>query len=112
MDKLTIGKHVKWLRKEKGYTQQELAESVEISINYLSNIETGKDLCSTKVLVAIANELDASVDFILGENLNINLKSPNNELMQNIKQHLLTLNDKGLEHLLKYLSIMKKEIQD
>ncbi|MBC5580800.1 helix-turn-helix transcriptional regulator [Anaerofilum sp. BX8] len=43
-----------------------------MSVNYLSNIETGRDICSTVLLLGIANLLNTSIDYILGDNLNYN----------------------------------------
>lgn len=37
-----IGKNIKYCRKMKGYTQEELAEKANISVSHLSKIETGK----------------------------------------------------------------------
>ncbi len=36
------GKRIKTLRKVKGYTQEELAEKIDISANYLAGIERGE----------------------------------------------------------------------
>ena len=40
-----IGVKVRALRKERGLTQEKLAEMAEISINYLSKIENNKCRC-------------------------------------------------------------------
>lgn len=63
-----VGKRIQALRKEHKMTQQQLAEAIDISEKYLSNIETGKDICSIHVILNIANLLDASVDDLLGSN--------------------------------------------
>jgi transcriptional regulator with XRE-family HTH domain len=40
--KLLFGKRIKELRRERKFTQAQLAERVELSINYISQIETGE----------------------------------------------------------------------
>ena len=47
-------------------TQEQAAETLGISPNYVSNIETGRDICSTVVLLGMANLYHASVDYMLG----------------------------------------------
>ena len=37
-----IGKRIQKIRKSKGYTQQQFAEKIGLSTNYLSDIERGK----------------------------------------------------------------------
>ena len=55
---------VKVWREYRGLTQQQLADSVEISKAYLSQIETGKRTGTTDVLSAIAKALDGSLEQI------------------------------------------------
>jgi DNA-binding XRE family transcriptional regulator len=56
---------VKVWREYRKLTQQQLAEKTDISVPYLSQIETGKRKASTKVLVAIANALQLDVDDLI-----------------------------------------------
>lgn len=55
---------VKVWREYRGLTQQQLADSAEISKPYLSQIETGKRTGTTNVLSAIAKALDVSLEQI------------------------------------------------
>lgn len=52
-----IGKEIKKARENKGLTQQELSSKVEISRNYLSDIECGRYLPSVPKLLSISTEL-------------------------------------------------------
>ena len=56
---------VKIWREYRQLTQQGLAKIAEISVPYLSQIETGKRKASTKVLVAIAGVLQVDVDDLI-----------------------------------------------
>ena len=57
-----LGKRVKRLRKEQGIKQTELADSLGISYQYMSMIETGKRQLSLSLLVDLANRLGANQD--------------------------------------------------
>ena len=46
MDMEVVGKRIQALRKEHKMTQQQLAEEIDISEKYLSNIETGTNIFS------------------------------------------------------------------
>lgn len=48
--KKEIGERIKRVRKQRGYTQEELAEIMEISSRNLSNIELGNSFPKTKLL--------------------------------------------------------------
>lgn len=52
-------------REYRGYSQQQLSDTVGISKPYLSQIETGKRIGTTEVLSAIAKALDLTIDDIV-----------------------------------------------
>lgn len=52
-----IGKEVKKARENSGLTQQELSSRVEISRNYLSDIECGRYIPSVPKLLSLTKEL-------------------------------------------------------
>ncbi len=56
---------VKVWREYRQMTQQQLAEIAEISVPFLSQIETGKRKPSTKVLAVLAKTLQVTVDDLL-----------------------------------------------
>ena len=57
-----IGKRIQKIRQAKGYTQQQFAEVIGLSTNYLSDIERGKSSARLDKLVAIINALECSAD--------------------------------------------------
>ena len=65
MDQVKIGKFLKELRKEKGLTQEQLAEIVDISTTHMSHIETGNTKLSLQVFADLAEALQVSVDSLL-----------------------------------------------
>lgn len=56
--KKLLGKRIKELRKKKKLTQEALAESADIEIPSLSNIENGKNYPNHETLAKIAQALD------------------------------------------------------
>ena len=56
-----FSQNIKRYRQMKGLSQEKLAEKIEISTNYLSEIETGKGWVSPFSLVKIANALEIEV---------------------------------------------------
>ncbi|MCI8419334.1 MAG: helix-turn-helix transcriptional regulator [Oscillospiraceae bacterium] len=57
----TIGLNILYYRKEKGYTQQQLAEMTSYSKNHIQQIETSKATPSVIALLDIAKALDIPV---------------------------------------------------
>lgn len=55
-------------RKELGFTQQELAQKLQISDKVVSKWETGRSLPDTSMLVDLANALELSVNDLLNVN--------------------------------------------
>ena len=61
MEKI-IGKKIQQFRKQKGITQEELSERIDISPHYLSALERGVYNIKLETLVKILNSLDISAD--------------------------------------------------
>lgn len=66
MEQLTLGKDnpIKVIRKHRGMTQQDLADSAGISRPYLTEIETGRKDGSIRALKSIAGALDVSLELL------------------------------------------------
>ena len=69
---IRIGKKIKAIRRSYGYTQERLAEIVEVSVRYISEIEQDRAKPSYEVLVRICNLFNVSMDQIFSEYLKIN----------------------------------------
>lgn len=66
-----LGKRIQDLRKAQNYTQERLAEKVNIDITSLSKIETGRNYPQPETLEKIANALGIEISqlFVFSENL-------------------------------------------
>lgn len=62
INKSTIGKILQKLRRDKNITQEELAEKIDISTNYLSKVERGLCVLNTESFLKIAEVLSFSLD--------------------------------------------------
>ena len=65
VDYIELGKRIKKIRKSKGITQEQLAENIGLSTQYISNLETAKSKGSLETIVKIANIFEVSVDELL-----------------------------------------------
>jgi transcriptional regulator with XRE-family HTH domain len=64
---MLLGERIKALRKEKGWSQGELAEKVATDGRQISRYENGHITPSADVLVKLAQVFDVSVDYLLIE---------------------------------------------
>ncbi|MDQ2086226.1 helix-turn-helix transcriptional regulator [Herbivorax sp. ANBcel31] len=65
MDVKKIGRFIFELRKEKGYTQKNLAEKLKVTDKAVSRLEKGKDVINVLVLENLSKIFDVSVSEIL-----------------------------------------------
>ena len=80
-----IGNRIQIIRKSKGYTQQQFAEIIGLSTNYLSDIERGKSSARLDKLVTIINALDCSADDVFSDVINCGYKIKSSRLSERIE---------------------------
>ena len=61
----SIGKKIRKYRKERGMTQEELAEKLDLSINYVGALERAEKNLTVTNLINIANVLGVTADMLL-----------------------------------------------
>lgn len=88
MDFYNLGKRIKNERLKLGLTQEELAEKVDISKNFMSLIENGKNM-SVETLLKISDVFGVSVDYLLSEIV----RTPHDNITAQIIHNLSSLND-------------------
>ena len=86
LDYCKIGARIRKFRKAKGYSQEFLAEKVDISTTHMSHIETGSTKLSLPVLVDIAAVLGVTTDALLFEEAQQNLSIPSADLVSFLQQ--------------------------
>lgn len=64
---LNIGKRISELRKEKSWSQTELAKTVNVSRDIIGKYERGEHSPSIEITTKIAESLGVSIDYLLGK---------------------------------------------
>lgn len=59
---IKIGKNIQKIRKSNGYTQEKLAEEIEVPVRYISDIEQDKSKPSYEILIKICNIFKIGLD--------------------------------------------------
>ena len=85
--KQEIGKKIKKMRIEQGYTQEKLAELINISQRALSSIEVGDNFLTAETLDKILEAFDITAD----ELFSTNQFKDSNELLQMINKNILRI---------------------
>lgn len=84
---MTIGKRIAEKRKESNLTQAALAEALNVSTAYVSQIEGDIRKPSYKVLIDIAHKLNSTVEYIVS-GAGMNVDSPAEKMMSFCLKHL------------------------
>lgn len=102
----TFGQRIGYLRKQKGISQEELAEKVNLSREFISMVENNKMGLGVDSLVNIANSLEVSADDILVDCLEYSTSTADSELHRLLldcnetEEHILTQTAKVLKEIL------------
>ena len=80
-----LGLKIKKIRISKGLTQDNLAELVSCNTSHISNIENNHTKVSLNVLLAIANSLNTSIDYLLSDQYEISSLALDNEILRALK---------------------------
>lgn len=79
-----IGKIIKTYRKEKGYTQFQMAEKIGVSEFYISALETGSRKPGRNTLIKLSNEMNMPIEALLDLETEQNIKYASEELYEKI----------------------------
>ena len=71
VNRILFGKKIKSARENMGLTQFALADHIDVSPNFLGDVERGKKLPSIEVLIDLCNFLKLSLDSVFSDSLNI-----------------------------------------
>lgn len=95
-----LGRRIKKERLKRGITQEQLAEKVDISVNFMSLIENGRNM-SVETLANIAVALGVTVDYLLSDTVNVETDVISEQIVHN----LATLNE---DEKLYFLNMIKQ----
>ena len=82
LDYKAIGRRIAFYRKRKLYTQSSLAEQLDISESYVSQVECGKVKISLYRLNQIAEILDINLALLVSDSSDINDNYGNSEFLE------------------------------
>lgn len=101
MDKYLIGNRIRDARDEKKLTQEKLAEMVGLTPIAISKIETGGCNPTFKNIIAIANILGLSLDYLISPKHTVKSKS----YIEEINVKLNSLDELDLEYFNDYIDL-------
>ena len=64
-DQKEFGMRLKEIRRDKGITQEKLAQEMNVSWNHISKLERGTRSCSLDLLITISKYFGVSTDYLL-----------------------------------------------
>ncbi len=103
VNSIKIGKYLKMIRKSNGYTQEKLAEKIDVSVRYISDIEQDRSMPSFEVLIRICNIFKISLDQVFSEYLKVK-KNKSLEYSLAGYEKLSRQDKKTIEHLITYFN--------
>lgn len=105
MDAQKVGRRIQEVRKSRGITQSELAQLVDLSTKYISNIECGFKMPKLNTFVAIANALQCDANSLLSDVLDTTIGQESGL----VSKKLLGLPAEEQRRLLRVLDVMIEE---
>ena len=101
IDYKLIGERIKRVRKSRGITQENLAEQLNVSIGYVSQVERGITKISLDLLGAISSILECDVAALISESAINSTDYMETELLNEIHK----LSDKKRKYILKLIQM-------
>ena len=100
---IKIGKKLHTIRKSNGYTQEQLAEQIGVSVRYVSDVEQDRAKPSYEVLIKICNIFKISLNQVFSEYLTV---TENRSLAYPLAgyEKLAEADKKTIEHLIMYFN--------
>ncbi|HEY9060045.1 MAG TPA: helix-turn-helix transcriptional regulator [Pseudobacteroides sp.] len=105
IDYKKLGSRIRIVREKKRLTQEQLAEMVELSNNYISNIELNRSIPSLDTLVKICNALEVTPDYILIDSIYTSKEYIKDEIAKNLNK----CNEKSIKIISKFISLILEE---
>lgn len=98
-----IGKKLREIRLSKGFTQEYVANKIDVNTSHISNIENNRVKVSLSALVNICNALETTVDYVL----NNQYTDSDSVLNQNILNELQKCDEDMKERILKIIQVLE-----
>ena len=86
MTKLTMGDRIKEIRKKNSLTQEQLAEKLDISVEYVSQIERGMKIPSMQIFIKLVEVLDVSADYLIRDTVSTHNMYVNKQIASKLER--------------------------
>lgn len=83
---MQLGKNICSLRKEKGLSQEKLAEKINVTRQTISNWELGETSPNPEQLILLSEALGKSIDELVGNNITFVTKNEQNDDVKALKK--------------------------
>ena len=103
---------IRELRKQKGFTQQQLADIVGVSNVSLSNYERGVQAPDIEILSRLADALGVSVDTLIGRNIDLIEDHPITQEAKILAKGVDRLSPSDRRQILEIAHVMFKKVFD
>lgn len=105
VDAQKVGRRIQDVRKARGLTQAELAQMVDLSTKYISNVECGFKTPKLNTFVSIANALQCDANLLLSDVLDVTTGQESGH----ISKALLSLPGEEQRRILHILEVLIEE---
>ena len=102
MDAKTLGANIRKYRKERGLTQDQIAEQCGLTPNYFGQIELGNKVPQLKTFLSIAEAKNTSTELLFSGNLSWTPRIQSDELYDKIKE----LPESKRQYILKSMDVL------
>lgn len=106
INKTDIGKIIQKLRKDKNLTQEELAEKIDLSTNYLSKVERGLSVLNVEAFLKMAGVLEFTLD-----DFGVNTDTKIDETKKELINRILSSSEKEIKAYTELLDTMQSIVK-
>ena len=110
--KILFGKRLRELRKQKGLTQEELAEMCDMQTNSIGMIETGQRAVSFSTIERIASILEADYSDLFNFDSLYKSEYSKDKFFCMLYKLTKKFDDKTMNHLIDYARLLKRFVKN
>lgn len=104
----SLGKRLRQERRKMHWTQEKLAERIDVSDAYIGQIERGERSLSLDTLIRLANELGVTVDYLLQDSIELT----DDQFVDQVRQIMLNRSSKEKQMALDVIKLMFTHLDD
>lgn len=108
MDYVNLGKRIRQERLKLNLTQEQIAESIDISDSYMGQIERGERSLTLDTLIRLVDRLGVTIDYLLQDYIDVN----DDNFIDQIKQLMQCRSPKQKQMALDVLKVMFSHIDN